>query len=90
MNTPDTGDGALNTQTAALNLHSDVSNIDGMVPEVRRDVSNPHTASPEVRNNHVDPLMTTSKIPYSISKDREGADDRNRAVSTTYILPVTE
>ena len=90
MNTPDAGDGTLNTQTAALNLHSDVSNIDGVVPEDRRDVSNIHTASPEVRNEHVDPLMTAPKIPCTISKDREGADDRNRAVSATYILPVTE
>ena len=90
MNTPDTGDGVSNTQAAALNLHSDVSKVDGVVPEVRCDVSNPHTASPEVGNEHLDPLTTASNIPYNTSKSREGADDQNRAVSTTRILFVTQ
>ena len=83
-------DAAANKHTAVSDDHRDISNTELIISDVRHDVSDTHPVVSDVLSDITNIRTVVSGTHRTKLKSREGADDQNRAVSTTRTLTVTE
>ena len=88
--TSDTHKNTANKHTIVSDVHRDSSNAGVTDPNIHLGVSNTSPAVADVRSDVANTPTVGSDIHNNKSKNREGADGRNQAVSATRTLPVTE